>query len=83
MQTWPVECQLMDSELRLRKKYLKEKVERTPTIGVNVVNAGDRGTLNLFIDGRATHSFPMETTMTLGEAVIWLGTQLQLREIKL
>lgn len=61
------------------------RVRRSDTVGVNVVHhfLGDvrtgRTTVNIFVDGRAESSHGLPGTVSLGEALIWYGTQLKLK----
>lgn len=56
---------------------------RSPTIGVNVVWKSGRNSeethVNVFVDGRADSSHQLPGTVSLGEALIWYGTQLKLK----
>lgn len=56
---------------------------RSHTIGVNVLQRSDskseQTTVNVFVDGRADSSHQLPGTVSLGEALIWYGTQLKLK----
>ena len=62
---------------------------RSHTIGINVVqrsggtpqsnSLGDHTDVNVFVDGRADSSHVLPGTVSLGEALIWYGTQLKLK----
>lgn len=58
---------------------------RSDTVGINVVHhflggvRTDRTTVNIFVDGRADSSHQLPGTVSLGEALIWYGTQLKLK----
>ena len=56
---------------------------RSHTIGISVVQRSDRNSeqthVNIFVDGRADSSHQLPGTVSLGEALIWYGTQLKLK----
>lgn len=63
---------------------ISDTIFRSPTVGVNVVNYSVKGkpshsSVNIFVDGRAESSHGLPGTVSLGEALIWYGTQLKLK----
>lgn len=63
---------------------ISDTIFRSHTVGVNVVNYSAEGkslrsVVNIFVDGRAESSHGLPGTVSLGEALIWYGTQLKLK----
>lgn len=52
--------------------------KRSKTLGVNVIQRSNTTTINVFTDGSPTFSRTVEGHITIGQALIVIGTELQL-----